>query len=92
MVGEDFYHLGLDLPRTSIATISEQIQLPKFVDALGPWETVDAYRVQKLSAFYFLAKVSLQRVILSVHQTVQRCKYIVWTVKLESLTDYAPRS
>lgn len=48
--------------------------------------------MQKLSAFYFLAKVSLQRVILSVHQTVQRCKYIVWTVKLESLTDYAPRS
>lgn len=77
VICEDFYHLDLDLPRTSIATLSDQVQLPNFVDALSSQDPAETGKVQRLPPFYFLAKISLQRVISEIHQCVQRCKFYV---------------
>lgn len=72
---EDFFHLDLDFPRTGMVALSEQIKLPKFVRHSSTWESADKEEeAQRLPAFHFLAKISLQRVISAIHQTVQRCK------------------
>ena len=85
VVGEEFYHVDLDPPRTSIAALSDQIQLPRFGDALSASEIGDAEEVQRLPAFYFLAKVGLRRVISDIHSTIQRCK-----CKAANIAQYSP--
>ena len=69
VIDEEFYHLDLDLPRTNVGDLVDRISLPKFSEMLGPG-SAEGDRSNPL-AFYFLAKVSLQRSIADIHQAVQ---------------------
>lgn len=74
VIDENFYHQDLDLPRTNICLLMDMIRLPNFSKALGSSKWTSGDRIQTLSEFYFLAKISLQRVITRIHSAVQGCE------------------
>lgn len=82
VIFEDFYHLDLDLPRTSIGDLVDQVRLPMFTESMGKAAIADADadNSEQPPAFYFLAKVSLQRVISRIHQAVMNCKSCVTSI------------
>lgn len=82
VIDEDFYHLDLDLPRTNLGEMTDKIRLPNFSKALGSSGWTGGDKAQSLLAFYFLAKVSLQRVISHMHEAVQLCKSNTLTMLL----------
>lgn len=75
LLDEDFYHLDLDLPRTTIGEISGEVSFPTFPKDRGQLDTASSDDMQDLLEFYFSAKISLQRVIKNIHDAVQlrRC-------------------
>lgn len=74
VLDEDLFHLDLDLPRTNVGDLIDRVRLPKFSEALVPAGGGEGDRPQNPLAFYFLAKVGLQRVIARIHQAIQHCK------------------
>lgn len=86
LIDGTFYHLDLDLPGTNLGTLIDKVRLPNFSKALGssPWS--GGNKAQSLMEFYFLAKVSLLRVLSRIHQAMMHCKYSLGALHLHHLS------
>ena len=76
MLSEDFYHLDLDLPRTNIVALQDEVPLPYFHDAhdlhgeSGPLISEERSHFQ----YHFLAMIALRRLIARINATIHECK------------------
>lgn len=75
MLSEDFYHLDLDLPRTGIESLEDDVPLPYFHEAndqhgsSGPL-TGEPSHYQ----YHFLAMIALRRLIARINDALHQCK------------------
>lgn len=76
VLDEDFYHIDLDLPRTTISELVGTVSMPSFQRASWQSRSQRSEDDQSLYQFYFLSKIGLQRVITNIHDAVQHCKSI----------------
>ena len=78
MLSEDFYHLDLDLPRTGIDTLEDEVPMPYFHDAHDP-QYPSAPRTDDRSHFqyHFLAIIALRRLIARINTAIHQCKHVI---------------
>ena len=84
MLSEDFYHLDLDLPRTGIETLEDEVPLPYFHEA-NEQQNQGGPLSEERSHFqyHFLAMIALRRLIARINSTIHHS-----TIDSESQDDY----
>ncbi|TKX19267.1 fungal Zn(2)-Cys(6) binuclear cluster domain-containing protein 23 [Elsinoe australis] len=82
ILNEDLYHLELDLPRTGIYTLEDQIPLPSFQQS----RSISAHESEEASHYHyhFLAMIALRRLIARIHASLHSDV----NAKAESSEDY----
>ena len=86
VLDENLYHLDLDLPSTELSQLVDRVELPSFPGARdrSQSEWMDDAKTPELLEFYFSAKISLQRVILSIHDAISLGNVITITFQMPS--------
>lgn len=86
MLSEDFYHLDLDLPRTGIEKLEDEVPLPYFHEANDP--SVNGALTEERSYFqyHFLAMIALRRLIARINSAIHECEYALASARFHSLT------
>ena len=71
MLSEDFYHLDLDLPRTGIVQLEDEVPLPYFHDAHDqPSGGVILAEERAHFQYHFLAMIALRGLIARINSTI----------------------
>lgn len=75
VLSEDFYHLDLDLPRTGIDSMDDQVPLPYFHDA-HEHHNSSSPLIEERSHFqyHFLAMIALRRLIARINAAIHECE------------------
>lgn len=77
VLSEDFYHFELDLPKTGIDSLEDDVPLPHFHDA-DTYEHQGARRDMPEEhthfKFHFSAMIALRKLIVNIHSSMQECK------------------
>ena len=75
MLSEDFYHLDLDLPRTGIDSLEDEVPLPYFHEANDPDSSGLSSEERSHFQYHFLAMIALRRLIARINNTIHQCQY-----------------
>jgi hypothetical protein len=77
ILSEDFYHLDLDLPRTGIDSMDDEVPLPYFHDA-HERQNSSSPLVEERSHFqyHFLAMIALRRLIARINAAIHQCEFL----------------
>ena len=77
ILSEDFYHLDLDLPRTGIDSMDDEVPLPYFHDA-HERQNSSSPLVEERSHFqyHFLAMIALRRLIARINTAIHECEFL----------------
>lgn len=75
MLSEDFYHLDLDLPRTGIHQLEDEVPLPYFHDALDQQGSGGPLSEERSHfKYHFLAMIALRRLIARINSAIDECE------------------
>lgn len=76
ILSEDFYHLDLDLPRTGIDNLEDEVPLPYFHDAHDQQNSSGPLAEERSHfQYHFLAMIALRRLIARINTVIHECKY-----------------
>ena len=75
VLSEDFYHLDLDLPRTGINNLEDEVPLPYFHDAHGQDSNGPLSDERSHFQYHFLAMIALRRLIGRINTIIHECAY-----------------
>ena len=86
ILSEDFYHLDLDLPRTGIDSLDDEVPLPYFHDA-HEHQNSTSPPVEERSHFqyHFLAMIALRRLIARINAAIHECKSVPRCIAIERI-------
>lgn len=73
MLSEDFYHLDLDLPRTGIDTLEDEVPLPYFHEANEQGSNGPLTEERSHFQYHFLAMIALRRLIARINNAIHQC-------------------
>ena len=74
MLSEDFYHLDLDLPRTGIEDLEDEVPLPYFHEANEHGINGALTEERSFFQYHFLAMIALRRLIARINTAIHDCK------------------
>lgn len=75
ILSEDFYHLDLDLPRTGIDDLVDDVPLPYFHDAHEHQNSSGPLTEERSHfQYHFLAMIALRRLIERINTAIHECK------------------
>ena len=79
MLSEDFYHLDLDLPKTGIETLEDEVPLPYFHEA-HEYSGQSGLLGEERSHFqyHFLAMIALRRLIARINNVIHDCTSVFY--------------
>ena len=72
VLGEDLYHLDLDMPQTGIHLLQDEVPLPRF--CAGTALSQPDLEKPPYYQYHFLALITLRRLIVSANVAVHECK------------------
>ena len=76
MLSEDFYHLDLDLPRTGIDELENEVPLPYFHEAHYQQGSPGPLSEERSHfQYHFLAMIALRKLISSINDTIHQSEY-----------------
>lgn len=74
MLSEDFYHLDLDLPRTGIENLEDEVPLPYFHEANEHGVNGALTEERSYFQYHFLAMIALRRLIARINNAIHECR------------------
>lgn len=76
ILSEDFYHLDLDLPRTGIDSLEDEVPLPYFHEAHEQQSSTGLLTGERSHfQYHFLAMIALRRLINRINNQIHACKW-----------------
>ena len=76
ILNEDFYHLDLDLPKTGIDNLEDEVPLPYFHDTHGHNNSSGPLTEERSHFYHFEAMIALRRLIARINTVIHKCAYL----------------